>query len=96
MHEIFSLGLFGIGLKSISILAIVLALLICVLYLIKRFVFPQSALRKDLPIKVISSLHLSPKEKIQVVEISGDKIVLGVTPNMINFLTRIENGNEQK
>jgi flagellar biosynthetic protein FliO len=94
MNETFSFGLFSLGLKSVSMLAIVLALLIGILYLTKRFTFFQGKFRNDLPINVVSSLHLSPKEKIQVVEISGERIVLGVTPNMINFLTKLDDGNE--
>lgn len=96
MNAIFEIGLLSAGLKSVGMLAVVLALLIGVLYLMKRFISPQGASKGELSIKVISSLHLSPKEKIQVIEISGEKIVLGVTPNAINFLTRIPAGNEQK
>ena len=59
---------------------------------------PRGRGKGELIIKVISSLYLSPKERVEVIEISGERIVVGITPGNINFLTRLsgykqENGN---
>ena len=90
MDGMFELGLIGTGLKTIAMLFIVLSLLILVLYITKRFLFPKDKAKGDIFIKVLSSLHLSPKEKIEVIEILGEKIVLGVTPGSISFLTKLD------
>jgi flagellar biogenesis protein FliO len=41
-------------------------------------------------IKALSSLSLSTKDKLQIVEIEGEKIVIGVSPGGINFITKIK------
>lgn len=95
MNGAFEVNLFSTGLKTAAMLLIVLAVLICVLYIMKRFLLFQKEPGKEQLIKVVSSMHLSPKEKIQVIEISGERIVVGVTQSSINFLTRLRDGNER-
>ena len=90
------LNLISTGLKTMAMLFIVLGLLILVLYLMKRFIFLRRRAKGDLLIKVLSSLHLSPKERIEVIDISGEKIVLGITPGNINFLTKIKDWDGDK
>jgi len=84
------LNLIGTGLRTVAMLSIVLGLLVLVLYLMKRFLFINRGAKGDLLIKILSSLHLSPKERIEVIEISGERIVLGITPGNITFLTKLE------
>jgi flagellar protein FliO/FliZ len=84
------LNLIGTGLRTVAMLSVVLGLLVLVLYLMKRFLFINRGAKGDLLIKILSSLHLSPKERIEVIEISGERIVLGITPGNITFLTKLE------
>ena len=77
------------GIKTVAMLLIVLGVLVLLLYVMKRFMSPKGKYKGDLLIKVVSSLYLSPKERIEVIEISGEKIVLGVSPGNINFLTKL-------
>ncbi|MBU3948913.1 MAG: flagellar biosynthetic protein FliO [Proteobacteria bacterium] len=95
MNGAFEVNLLSTGLKTAAMLLIVLAVLICVLYIMKRFLFFQKKSGEEQLIKVVSSMHLSPKERIQVVEISGERIVIGITPGSINFLARLSDGNER-
>jgi flagellar biosynthetic protein FliO len=83
------LDLINTGVKTIAMLFLVLGLLVCVLYFMKRFLFKGQDPKGNVFIKVVSSLHLSPKEKIQVIEVSGETIVLGITPGNISFLTKV-------
>jgi len=83
------LDLINTGLKTMAMLFIVLGFLILVLYLVKKFILPKGKAKGDMLIKVLSTLHLSSKERIEVIEISGEKIVLGVTPGSISFLTKL-------
>ena len=86
--------LINTGLKTIAMLFIVLGVLILVLYIMKKFVSPKKKGKGELIVKVVSSLHLSPKERIDVIEISGERIVVGITPGSINFLTKLSRYKE--
>ena len=90
MNGMSELNLIGTGLRTVAMLSIVLGLLVLVLYLMKRFLFINRGVKGDLLIKILSSLHLSPKERIEVIEISGERIVLGITPGNITFLTKLD------
>ena len=81
------------GIKTTAILFLVLGLLVLVLYVMKKFLFLRRGPKGDMLIKVLSSLHLSPKEKIEVIEISGEKIVVGITPGNISFLTKLSDSH---
>ena len=81
--------LINTGLKTAAMLFIVLGVLVFVLYIMKKFMSPKKMGKGELIVKVVSSLHLSPKERIEVVEISGERIVVGITPGSINFLTKL-------
>lgn len=86
--------LINTGLKTIAMLFIVLGVLVLVLYIMKRLLSPKGKGKGDLNIKVISSLHLSPKDRVEVIEILGERIVVGVTPGNINFLTKLSRYKE--
>lgn len=81
--------LINTGVKTIAMLFIVLGVLVLVLYIMKKFISPKGRGKGELIIKVVSSLHLSPKERVEVIEISGERIVVGITPGNINFLTKL-------
>ena len=84
------------GFKTLAMLLIVLALLIFVLYVVKRVILLRRGVSKNALIRVLSSLHLSPKERIEIIEVSGEKFLLGVTPANINFLARLNDANGEK
>lgn len=86
--------LINTGIKTMAMLFIVLGVLVFVLYIMKKFVSPKGKRKGDLIIKVVSSLHLSPKERIEVIEISGERIVVGITPGNISFLTKLSRFKE--
>ncbi|MEA1949355.1 MAG: flagellar biosynthetic protein FliO [Thermodesulfobacteriota bacterium] len=90
------MDLINTGIKTIAMLFIVLGFLVLVLILVKKYLFPKQKVKGDLFIKVLSSLHISPKERIEVIEVSGQRIVLGVTPGRINFLTKLDGLNQDK
>ena len=82
--------LWGTGLKTFGMLCIVLAILVVVLFLMKRFFYLKDGFGQGQFIKVISSHHLTPKERIALIDVVGEKIVVGITPESITFLTKIE------
>jgi len=87
--------LINTGLKTVAMLFIVLGVLVLVLYIMKKFISPKGRGKGELIIKVVSSLHLSPKERVEVIEISGERIVVGITPGNINFLTKLSRHKER-
>lgn len=89
MGEMFTLDIVSTGFKTMIMLGIVLSLLILVVYFLKKTSFFKRQSKGEVIISVISSMHLSPKERIEVIEVFGEKIVLGITPGNISFLTKL-------
>jgi flagellar protein FliO/FliZ len=82
-------NLLSTGLKAIAMLCIVLGLIIVVLYLMKRFLLSGRKAEGNFFMKTLTSMHLSPKQRIEVIEVLGEKIVVGITPGSISFLTKL-------
>lgn len=87
--------LLGATLKTFTMLCLVLALLILILYLIKRFFYLRNSLSDEKLIRVIATSHLAPKARIALVEVMGKKLVVGVAQDSIHFLTKIEPSAQQ-
>ena len=86
----FEMDFINTGIKTIAMLFIVLGFLFLALFLIKKYLSPKRKVKGDLAINVLSSLHISPKDRIEVIEVSGQRIVLGITPGRINLLTKLD------
>lgn len=81
-----SIDLIGSGIKTVAMLMVVLGVLFGVLWAAKRFMLPNRGNQNRIPINLESSFHLSPKQRIAVVAVGEDTLVLGVTPENINLL----------
>ena len=95
MNEMLSMNLVNTGIKTAAMLFIVLGLLILVLLTMKRFMLSGRKGKGDLLINICSSLPLSAKERIAVVEVAGEKLVLGVAPGRISFLTKLNDSQKE-
>jgi flagellar protein FliO/FliZ len=82
--------LWGAGLKAFGMLCIVVAILILVLFIIKRFLYLKGGSGHGQFIKILSSHYVTPKERIALIDVVGEKIVIGITSDNITFLTKIE------
>ncbi len=89
-HMITQGGFWMAGVKTFAMLCIVLAILILALYLVKRFLYPREGLGAGQLIKVLSSSHVSSKGRVALVDVAGEKLVLGITSDNISCLARIE------
>ena len=94
-EEIRSVGQPGINatnaaylVKVFSGLALVIALIFAMSWLVKRF--GQGTFLSNSNMKIINSLSLGTKEKIVVVEIGERQLLLGVTANSIQTLHKLE------
>ena len=76
--------------RSFSMLFVVLALLLLVFYLIKRVSDHKGVKGQKNFIKILAVHHLSPKEKLVLVDVLGDSLLIGVTPSQISKITSID------
>ncbi len=83
------MDLISTGLKTAGMLCIVIGMLILVLYFMKRFIFQKNRTKGDLTVRTLASLYLTAKERVEVIQIAEETIVLGVAPGSINYLTRL-------
>lgn len=75
--------------RTFSVLFLVLALLIFAFYLIKKVSTARGLKGGKNFIKVLSVHHLSPKEKLVLVDVLGDTILIGVTPANISKISSL-------
>ncbi len=77
-------------LKSFGMLLIVLGILVAVLWLIKRYFGQQGGMGQPGVIQLLASMYVAPKERIALIDVLGEKILIGITPQQISFLARIQ------
>lgn len=86
--------LWGAFLRSGAMLALVIAVLLLLLYGVKRFSPLNRSRTGKKEIQVIAAHHLAPKEKLVLVDVLGRKILLGVTPQTITTLAAFDNSTD--
>jgi len=69
----------------------VIALLVFLVRLFRRWERVQGNLGPDNGIRVLTSKLIAPQKYVSLVEIGGEVLALGVTPQQITFLTKVEN-----
>lgn len=76
--------------RTFSMLFLVLAVLILVFYLIRKFSTIKGLKGGRNYIRLISTYHLSAKERLIMVDVMGDIILLGVTPQSITKISSVD------
>lgn len=79
--------------KSILTLLFVLGLMGAALYALRLYMRKSgatSAKAQKAAVRVITTAFMGPKRNIAVVEVAGEVLVLGLTPQSITFLTKVE------
>lgn len=74
--------------KSLGMLFAVLAFFLLALYLVRRVSGRFGARNSAELIKVLSVHHLSPKEKLVLVSVQDESVLIGVSPAGISSLAR--------
>lgn len=77
-------------LKMIFALAVVLGLLIGLMYFVKTFMQQTSPATDGQVINVISSKYLGPKNRIILVEVLGQLLVVGISNQQMTTLATID------
>jgi len=81
-------------LQSFGVLLLVLALMILVLWLLRRYFALSGAAGQPGVIKMLASMYVAPKERIALVDVLGEKLLIGITPQQISFLARVDDKND--
>jgi flagellar protein FliO/FliZ len=81
-------------LQSFGVLLLVLALMILVMWLMRRYLVFSGAAGQQGVIKMLASMYVAPKERIALVDVLGEKILIGITPQQISFLARVEDKDD--
>lgn len=74
--------------KSFGILFAILAFFLLALYFVRRFSGRFGARGSVELVKVLSVHHLSPKEKLVLVSVQNESVLIGVSPAGISSLAR--------
>jgi flagellar biogenesis protein FliO len=85
--------------KSILTLLFVLGLMGAALYALRLYMGKsgKSATKgAKAPVRVITTAFMGPKRNIAVVEVAGEVLVLGLTPQSITFLTKVEDSGAKE
>jgi flagellar protein FliO/FliZ len=77
-------------LQMLTALAIVVGGLLVAFYLMKRFVKRDAGGSNNALIRVIANQYIGVKKNIALVEVPGSVLVLGISNDRINLLTKIE------
>ncbi|MCL5807281.1 MAG: flagellar biosynthetic protein FliO [Deltaproteobacteria bacterium] len=76
--------------KMLTALAVVIALMIMAMYLLKKYFYqPSAAVNGNSMIHIISTCHLSPKNSILLVDVLGQVMLLGVSNHQMSILGTI-------
>jgi len=73
--------------STLLALLAILALIIGLAWLLKRL--PSSALRSPAQLKIITHLNLGQRERLVVVEVGHQQLLLGITSQQINCLHKL-------
>jgi flagellar protein FliO/FliZ len=85
-----SINFFWSFFKMLASLAIVIAMMIGAMYLMKKYFYQSPvATGGSAMIHIVSACHLGPKNSILLVEVLGQVILLGVSNNQMSILTTI-------
>ncbi|MEA1966942.1 MAG: flagellar biosynthetic protein FliO [Thermodesulfobacteriota bacterium] len=85
-----SLEIWTVFAKTTGMLFVVIAVLLLVLYLVKRLSAIKSGKNSQDLIRVLSVHYLSPKAKVVLLDVMHEKILIGVTTAKITSLATIQ------
>ncbi|MBI5491669.1 MAG: flagellar biosynthetic protein FliO [Deltaproteobacteria bacterium] len=79
--------------KAVLTLVFVLGVMGVVLYAVRYYMRRSGrggGAKASSPIKLLSTFFIGQKKNLAIVEVAGEVLVLGITPNSITCLTKVE------
>jgi flagellar protein FliO/FliZ len=77
----------GMVLQAVFGLAVVLAIILGALWVLKRMGLAKPA--SGQPLKVVGGVSVGNRERVMLVEVSGQWLVVGVAPGSVNLLSQM-------
>ncbi|MBF0101556.1 MAG: flagellar biosynthetic protein FliO [Desulfobacterales bacterium] len=77
------------GLQTAGMFLLIIGILLIVLFLIKRLSTKMQQTHNRNLIRHLSTYYLTPKDRVVLLDVLGEKILIGVTPQSITQLTVI-------
>ncbi len=75
--------------KTVAMLSLVLGVLIGVLYLLKRVLNRRQGVGTAGIIRMVASFYLAPRQRVVLLEVAGEKVLIGVSAQHITWLSKI-------
>ena len=86
-----SISFFWSFFKMLSSLAVVIAMMIAAMYVIKKYFYQSpSAANGNAMIDIISTCHLGPKNSFMLIEVLGQVLLVGVSNHDMSVLAAIK------
>lgn len=76
--------------KALGALVLILGLMLLMAKLFRKFGTGMGGLGQGAMINILETRMLGPKKQVSVVEVGGEVLVLGVTDQQINLITRLD------
>lgn len=88
-------GMAGTGLRAAVSLLLVIALMFGLAWVIKRY-GPVARAKKTFGLDVLGQVTVGAKASLALVRVGKSVLLLGVTPNAVNLLKDVEQGDFEK
>jgi flagellar protein FliO/FliZ len=94
-QELPSVGDMGTAsLKTLASLLLVIGLILCAFYVLKRSRLAPFAMHRNANMRVVGTLSLAPKRSVALVEVYDQWLVLGVGTENVTLLSKMDRGEE--
>ncbi|MCB9481287.1 MAG: flagellar biosynthetic protein FliO [Desulfobacteraceae bacterium] len=75
--------------KTFGMLAIVLGIIVAALYFVKKFISSNFSMGEKSKIRIVSSFYLGSREKLLIIDVEGERLLLGVTRENISLIKKL-------
>ena len=75
---------YGYIVKILGSLVLVILMMVVLLYLMKRFSYKGSVIHNS--VKILSALNIGPRERIMLLQVGDEQLLVGSTPSSIRPL----------
>jgi flagellar biosynthetic protein FliO len=88
-------GLIFTGLKMVGALALILGLMLLSLHFLKRYRLGMNRRSPESQVQILDVRMLAPKKSIALVEVAGERLLLGVGTETVTMLSRFDSQPQQ-
>jgi flagellar biosynthetic protein FliO len=82
------------AIRTIASLGLVVGLIVCLFYALRKWRFGALAPNKQAAMRLIGTLSLAPRRSLALVEIDDQWLVVGVGADQVTLITKLERPTE--